>query len=65
MLTKVGPAPPERTVLSGVNFPSVRSMLNAVTLPSRWSPCRSVSFAEYIRVPAAFTARWLGLVPIS
>ena len=40
-------------------------MAKALTVPSLSSPARSVSFAEYSRVPAAFTARQLGLVPIS
>ena len=40
-------------------------MAKALTVPSLSSPTRSVSLAEYRRVPAAFSARWLGLVPIS
>ena len=52
-------------MLSGFSVPSARSMANAVTVPSFFSPWRSVSLAEYRRVPAAFRARWLGLVPIS
>ena len=31
---KVGPAPPERTVLSGLSEPSLGSMAKAVTVPS-------------------------------
>ena len=40
-------------------------MAKALTVPSLSSPTRSVSLAEYRRVPAAFKARQLGLVPIS
>ena len=52
-------------MLSGCNFPAAGSTANALTVPSFWSPARSVSLAEYRRVPAALSARQLGLVPIS
>ena len=52
-------------MLSSSNFPSARLMAKALTVPSLSSPTRSVSLAEYRRVPAAFKARQLGLVPIS
>ena len=41
-------------MLSGVRCPSARSMAKALTVPSLSSPTRSVSLAEYSRVPAAF-----------
>ena len=56
--------PPEQTVLSKVKCPSARSMEKALTVPCLSCPTRSVSLAEYSRVPVAFTARQLGLVPI-
>ena len=39
-------------------------MAKALTVPSLSSPTRSVSLAEYSRVPAVFKTRQLGLVPI-
>jgi hypothetical protein len=64
-LTNVGPAPPERTVLSSLSFPPSRSTAKALTVPSFPLPTRSVSLPEYRRVPAAFNARQLGLVPVT
>ena len=52
-------------MFSNVKCPSARSMAKALTVPSLSLPTRSVSLAEYSRVPAAFSARQLGLVPIS
>jgi hypothetical protein len=40
-------------------------MAKALTVPSLPSPARSVSLAEYRRVPAVFNTKQLGLVPIS
>ena len=61
----MGPAPPEGTVLRSCRFPSIALMANALTVPCLPSPTRSVSLAEYKRVPAAFTVKQLGLVPSS
>ena len=48
---RTGPA--GRTVFSSVRCPSLRSTAKALTVPSLLSPTRSVSLAEYSRVPAA------------
>jgi hypothetical protein len=46
MLAKVGPAPPEGTLLSSSSFPSARWMAKALTVPSLSAPTLSVSLAE-------------------
>ena len=50
---------------SSKDFPSARLTAKALIVPSLSSPTRSVSLAEYSRVPATLKARQLGLVPIS
>ena len=44
-------------MLSSSNFPSARLMAKALTVPSLSSPTRSVSLAEYRRVPAAIQSQ--------
>ena len=65
MLACVGPAPPELTVLSSVNWPLDRLTANALIEPDPPPSTLSVAFVDYIRVPAALKTTQLGLVPSS